>query len=165
MIRAAVAVGLLALTACAGPQGEPSAGTPVIYASLGRPGAALEAPALQGLVNAYRQRQGLAPLTLDPVLMRLAQERAAAMAALGDVAHGQRGDIVARLRAAGVSSTIARESVSAGYFSAADAFSGWRGAPEQDATLRLPAARRMGVAAVHRAGSRHNVYWALITSD
>jgi uncharacterized protein YkwD len=165
MIRRAACIGVLALGACAAPEAGPPAGTHAIYASLGAQGATLDAAALQGLVNTYRQGRGLAPLALDPTLMRLAEERAAAMAARGDVAHGQRGDIAGRLRAAGIAATVARESVSAGYFSAADAFSGWRGAPEQDATLRLPAARRMGVAAVHRPGSRHNVYWAVITSD
>jgi uncharacterized protein YkwD len=152
------------LAACVQAPPQPLA-PPLIYASIAEPGALLNAAAARDLINAYRQNKGLAPLTLDAVLMAEAGRQAAAMSAGGDVSRGARTDVRARLAAAGLGPRQARESVSAGYFTISDAFSGWRGSPVHDATLTFAAGRRMGIAAEHRAGSRHNIYWALIISD
>jgi uncharacterized protein YkwD len=138
---------------------------PAMYASLAAAGARLDSAAARDLINGYRRNLGLPPVALEPALMREAERQADAMAAGGDVARGARTDIRARLAAAGAPVKTARESVSAGYFTVSDAFSGWRGSPVHDATLRLPGAARMGIAARHRPGSRHHVYWALVLSD
>jgi uncharacterized protein YkwD len=147
------------------PTSAPSAAPPPMYASLAAPGAVLDAKAARDLINSYRRNQGLQPLTLDPVLMEEAARRSRAMAQGGDVSLGARTDIVVRLAAGGLGERRARESVSAGYFTVSDAFSGWRGSPQHDATLLFEAGRRMGIAAEHRPGSRHNIYWALVVSD
>ncbi len=152
------------LTACAQAPLPPTP-APVIYASIAEPGATLNAEAARDLINAHRRNQGLAALALDSILMAEAARQAAAMAAGGDVVRGARTDIRMRLAAAGLGQRQARESVSAGYFTISDAFSGWRGSPIHDATLTFPAGRRMGIAAQHRPGSRHNIYWALVISD
>jgi uncharacterized protein YkwD len=70
--------------------------------------------------------------------------------------------VVKRLAAEGIAAKTARENVSAGYYSMSDAFSGWRGSPPNDATLRLAGARRMGLATRHAPGSKYAVYWVLI---
>jgi uncharacterized protein YkwD len=155
---------LLALLGCS-PTAAPSAGPPAMYASLAASGAALDANAALDLINGYRRNQGLEPLALDPVLMSEAARRSQAMAAGGDAALGARTDITIRLAAAGLGQRQVRESVSAGYYTVSDAFSGWRGSPQHDATLRFAAGRRLGIAAVHRQGARHAVYWTLIVSD
>ncbi len=152
------------LAACAQPPSPPAA-APLIYASMAEPGAALNVEAARDLINAYRRNQGLAAVALDSTLMVEAARQAAAMAAGGDVARGARTDIRIRLAAAGLGQRQARESVSAGYYTISDAFSGWRGSPVHDATLTFPVARRMGIAAQHRPGSRHTIYWALVVSD
>jgi uncharacterized protein YkwD len=152
------------LAACVQTPPQPVA-QPLIYASVAEPGAVLNADAARDIINAYRQNKGLTPVVLDAVLMTEASRQVAAMAAGGDVSRGARTDIRARLAAAGLGQRQSRESVSAGYFTISDAFSGWRGSPVHDATLTLPHGRRMGIAAEHRAGSRHNVYWSLIISD
>ena len=159
----------LALLGCS-PTAAPSAGPPAMYASLAASGAALDANAALDLINGYRRNQGLEPLALDPVLMAEAARRSQVMAAGGDVALGARTDITVRLAAVGLGQRQfgqrqVRESVSAGYYTVSDAFSGWRGSPQHDATLRFAPGRRLGIAAEHRQGTRHAVYWTLIVSD
>ena len=153
------------LAACAAPEPLPVSRTPAIYESLASPGTKLDAFAARDLINGYRRNQGLSALSLDPVLMGEADKQARVMAAGGNVAAGARTDIAKRLAAAGTVSSKARESVSAGYFTVSDAFSGWRGSPDNDATLRFAPAKRLGISAQHKPGSRHHVYWALIVSD
>jgi uncharacterized protein YkwD len=152
------------LASCAEP-GPPPVAPPVMYQSLAQPGGKVDAEAARALISAYRMNAGLSALAVDPALMAEAARQAAAMAAGGDVSKGARTDIRARLAAAGLGQRQAKESVSAGYFTLSDAFSGWRGSPVHDATLRLAQGRRLGIAAEHRPGSRHHVYWAVIVSD
>jgi uncharacterized protein YkwD len=152
------------LSACV-QSAPPPAAPPAMYSSLATSGAVLDADAARDLINSYRRNLGLSALSLDPVLMAEAARQASAMAAGGDVSRGARTDIRTRLAAAGLGQRQVRESASAGYFTVSDAFSGWRGSPVHDATLRFAPARRLGLAAEHRAGSRHNIYWSLIISD
>jgi uncharacterized protein YkwD len=153
------------LAACTETAPQRVAAPSPIYASLAAADTRLETAAARDLINGYRRNLGLGPLALDPVLLREAERQADAMAAGGDVARGARADIRGRLATAGLPVRQARESVSAGYLTVADAFSGWRGSPTHDATMRVPTATRMGIAARHKAGSRHHVYWSLIVSD
>jgi uncharacterized protein YkwD len=156
---------LLPLLAACVQSTPPTSAPPAIYASLAASGVVLNADAARDLINGYRRNQGLSALALDPVLMAEAARQASAMAAGGDVSRGARTDISTRLAAAGLGQRQARESPSAGYFTVSDAFSGWRGSAVHDATLRFAAGKRLGLAAEHRAGSRHNIYWSLIVSD
>jgi uncharacterized protein YkwD len=153
------------LAACTTPTPSVPPQRQAIYASVAEPGAEVEAGALRDLINGYRRNNGLPRLELDPTLMAEAKRQSQAMAAAGDVGRGARTDLRQRLAAAGLTVREVRESPSAGYFTVSDAFSGWRGSPVHDATLKFAPGRRMGVAATHRAGSRHNIYWALIVSE
>lgn len=152
------------LAACSTPAPPPAA-PPAMYTSLASESAMLDASAARDLINGYRRNQNLAPLMLDQSLMTVASRQSATMAAGGDVSRGARTDVLKRLQSDGVRATLARESVSAGYFTISDAFSGWRGSPVHDQTLRLAGGKRMGIAAKHQAGSRHHVYWTLVVSD
>jgi uncharacterized protein YkwD len=153
------------LVGCTSPEPAPAARIPAIYESLASPSAKLDAFSARDLINGYRRNQGLNALSLDPVLMDEADKQSRAMANAGAVSTGARNDISTRLAATALGQRQARESVSAGYFTISDAFSGWRGSPNHDATLRFPAAKRMGIAAQHKPGSRHHVYWTIIVSD
>jgi uncharacterized protein YkwD len=153
------------LAGCAQPRDVPRAAPPIMYQSLAEAGRKVDMNAARDLINAYRLNLGLPRLSLDPSLQAEAERQAAAMASGGDVSRGARTDIRARLKAAGLGDRQARESVSAGYFTLSDAFSGWRGSPVHDQTLRFPQGQRLGIAAEHKPGSRHHVYWALIVSD
>jgi uncharacterized protein YkwD len=153
------------LASCATATPAPAPTQSPIYVSLGEANTSLHAPSARDLINGYRRNQNLPRVELDAALMETATKQAKTMAAGGDVSKGARSDIAARLAQAGLKDRKARESVSAGYFTISDAFSGWRGSPTHDATLRFGPAKRMGVAAIHKPGSRHNIYWALILSD
>lgn len=133
-----------------------------LYASLAQPGARLDPQLAASLINDYRRGLGLAPVSIDPALTRAAEARVAMVAGASSLALPGEKDVLKRLAAAGIPATRARENVSAGYYSMSDAFSGWRGSPPNDATLRLAEARRMGLATRHAPGSKYAVYWVLI---
>ncbi|MFC3265042.1 CAP domain-containing protein [Camelimonas abortus] len=94
-------------------------------------------------------------------MQALADAAAAAMAARD--APASAGALRRTLAARGVAAPMV--SMSAGYRTMAEAFSGWRDSPVHDAAMRNPAATRAGVAAASaRPGSKHRVYWTLITA-
>ncbi len=156
------AAGLALMLAGCGATQPAGRTTSPLYASLAQPGARLDPQLAASLINDYRRGLGLAPVRLDPALMRAAEARVAAVAGASSLALPGEKDVVKRLAAAGIGATRARENVSAGYYSMSDAFSGWRGSPPNDATLRLAEARRMGLATRHAPGSKYAVYWVLI---
>lgn len=145
------------LSACSTPAPPPP--QPAFYADLARPGAALDPATATEIINAYRQRNGLAPLVWDAGLQQQAARDAELLAARGDLSEGGQGSLRA-LSTAGV----VRRSVSGGYHSFADAFSGWRGSPAHDAVLKARDGGRYAIAAVSRPGSRHRVYWVMLVA-
>jgi uncharacterized protein YkwD len=58
------------------------------------------------------------------------------------------------------SSRIVR--VSAGYYTVAEAFSGWRGVPQHDAAMLAPNVSRLGIATALAPNAKYKVYWTLI---
>lgn len=151
---------LLMLTACAGtyvPGEEPS-----FKQDLARPGAHLDTAAAASLISGYRTSNGLPAVTLDPVLMRMAQEQAQAMAARDKLSHTVLKPFDARLKGAGYDAERAAENIAAGYHTLGQAFSGWRESPEHKSNMLLPGATRMGIAAVYAPKSKYKVFWALV---
>jgi uncharacterized protein YkwD len=155
-IRATSSLALMAsalsLAACTSP--VPPRPQPAFYVDLSRPGAMLDPVTASEIINAYRAKSGLPPLVWDSVLEREAQEEAAQLADRGDLADGGRNPLRRGLR----------RSVSGGYHSFADAFSGWRGSPAHDGVLRAADGGRYAIAALARTGSRHRVYWVMLVS-
>jgi uncharacterized protein YkwD len=161
MIRI-VAMGLFvaALAGCAAdyaPKGEPS-----FYRNLAQPGAELDATAAASMISGYRANNGLDAVTLDPVLMKLADEQARAMVAKNALDHDAKRPFTARLKASGYNAKIAAENIGAGYHTLAEAFSGWRDSPPHRANMLLKGASRIGIAAVYSPNSKYKVFWALI---
>ncbi|MBB4303596.1 uncharacterized protein YkwD [Rhodobium orientis] len=153
----------LGLGACTGPETVSP-----MYRELDRPGVDLgNDVVIYEVVNSYRARSGLRPLTADPVLNRLAREQAEAMAEKADVrvalTAGRKID--KRLDDAGYAHKAAAENVSAGYRTIAEAFSGWRSSKQHDAVLRHPTATRMGVATAYVPGNKYRVFWSLIVAE
>lgn len=139
-----------------------------IYSSLASSNARLNADEARSIINDYRQSNGLAPLTLDPLLMTEAGRHARDMAFRDQVGHdvSSRGDFAARIENAGINRSNSAENVGAGYHTIAQAFSGWRGSPNHNQNLLLEEGRRMGIAAAYNAQSKYKVFWTLIvTSD
>jgi uncharacterized protein YkwD len=167
MIRlsAAFVIGAVLLSAaglygCA--DNAPPSGQPTFYKDLAQPGAVLDADAAQSMITGYRSNNGLGAVTIDPELMRLANEQASAMAARDKMDHDAKAPFQERIRKSGYNASVAVENISAGYHTLAEAFSGWRDSPPHKANMLNSAVTRIGIAAVYTPKSKYKVFWALI---
>jgi uncharacterized protein YkwD len=140
----AAALSLLNLAGCT----EPVRTQPAFYRDLGSPSARVDAEAARATISAYRLNAGLGTLKLDPELMQAAEQEAAAMAAADKPAQAEA--VKAKLARAGQP--------------LAEAFSGWRDSPQHDRVMKAPNATRMGIASAYAAGSKYQVYWALVVA-
>ena len=155
---------VLALNACAwvGDQDPPPPAQPSFYRSLAAPGAALDALAAASMISGYRHNNGLPAVTLDPNLMGLAQEQARVMAARNTLDHSAGRSFKERIKASGFDAKVAAENIGAGYYTLAEAFSGWRESPPHRANMLLREATRMGIAAAYAPGTKYKVFWSLV---
>lgn len=135
---------------------------PSFYLDLSQPGNALDANAAQSMITGYRANNGLGPVTVDPELMRLANEQAQAMAARDKLDHDAAHPFQERIQKSGYNVSVAVENISAGYHTLAEAFSGWRDSPPHRANMLNANVTRIGIAAVYTPKSKYKVYWALI---
>lgn len=150
----------LLLAGCAGPASLPVDET--FYANIAK-GGALDPQAAASLISDYRRGRGLPAVTIDPVLMAVAERQAKTMAAADKLSHdiGGRG-LTTRLKAAGFDGLRAAENVGAGYHTLAEAFSGWRDSPSHNKNMLMPGATRLGIAAMRAPRSKYSVYWAMV---
>lgn len=159
-----LALALAGLAGCGAapelPKGEPS-----FYRNLAQPGAQLDAAAAAAMLSGYRRNNGLPAVTIDPELMRLADQQAHAMVTKDKLSHDVIGTFSERLRKAGYRSRTAAENISAGYYTMAEAFSGWRDSPPHNANMLLKGATRMGIAAVYSPASKYKVFWSMILAQ
>ncbi|RAI39518.1 CAP domain-containing protein [Rhodoplanes roseus] len=153
-------VGALVLAGCAGDR-DPPPGEPSFYQNLAK-GGQLDPAAAASMISGYRRNNGLGAVTLDPVLMRLAEEQAQAMAAKNKLDHNVGRDFKTRMSSSGFDAAMAVENVSAGYHTLAEAFSGWRDSPPHRANMLAKDATRMGIGAVYAPNTKYRVFWALI---
>ena len=168
LFRAAGLVGImLALAGCSSVPPPPvrSSGSG-IYQSQTAPGATLDRQAAASMITELRRGRGLAPVTLDPALNRMAEEQAAVMAGSGQLSHtGSAGALKQRIARSGYRNGGVWENVGAGHDTLADAFTGWRSSPNHFRNMTMPTASRMGIAAVRAPNSRYEVFWALVLAD
>lgn len=139
-------------------------GQPAFYRNLAAPGAKVDIGAARDMISLYRANNRLGALTPDPKLQEAAQAQADAMARAGQVTHGT-GPLQTRLARFGVQPGRAAENVSAGYYTMAEAFSGWRDSRPHNANMLNPNMKRMGIATAYAPGAKYKVYWALIVTD
>jgi uncharacterized protein YkwD len=159
----AVLLALDLLAGCAAdyvPKQEPS-----FYRNLAQPGAQLDAAAAASMISGYRANNGLDAVTLDPALMKLAEDQARVMAARDRLDHETKRPFMARLKASGYDARTAAENIGAGYHTLAEAFSGWRDSAPHRANMLLKGANRIGIAAVYTPTSKYKVFWALILAE
>lgn len=140
---------------------------PAFYQNLAEAGAKLDEASARDMINAYRGNKGLEPVELDPQLSSAARAHARlllAAARRGEAIRPQpgRGE---RLASAGYSGGGSREAVGAGYYTFAEAFSGWRDSPQHDVVMRFEAADRMGIAALYAPDTKYKVYWVLVMAE
>jgi uncharacterized protein YkwD len=151
---------LVLLGGCTG--GDPPLGEPSFYRKMTEPGAQLDAATAASMISGYRANNGLAAVSVDPELMKLAQAQAEAMASRDKLDHNVIRGFNERLKAHGYRTKTAAENIGAGYHTLAEAFSGWRDSPPHRANMLLEGATRVGIAAVYAPKSKYKVFWALI---
>lgn len=148
-----------ALAGCGG-SGEPA--QPSFYVSMASEGATVDAAVAASMISGYRGNNGLPAVEVDPELMRMAKDRATAMAAGDKVERSAGREFTGRLATAGFDGKGAVENVGAGYHTLAEAFSGWRDSPPHRANMLKGGVSRLGIAAVYAPHSKYKVFWALI---
>ena len=116
-------------------------------------------------ISAYREAHNLAPVTLDPALILVAQAQADAMAGANHLSHEVAGNLDHRLNAAHHAKGYAVENVSAGYATADAAVAGWQRSALHNANLLYGPMRHMGIAAADAPGTRFKTFWALVMTD
>jgi uncharacterized protein YkwD len=117
------------------------------------------------LISQYRAAHGLGAVSPDPVLQKLAQAQADAMAAHDILSHTIAGTLNARFDSVDLGDAAGVENVSAGYFSLPAALAGWRKSPPHNANLLAPKMRRLGLAMAYAPGTRYLTFWALDMSN
>jgi uncharacterized protein YkwD len=155
---------VLPLAGCFGP--GTSSRSP-LYVNLAEVAGDLDESAARDMINAYRSNNGLGEVALDDRLNALARAygRDLATAAGKGAPIKPDGKLETRLISAGYQSADIKESVSAGYYTLAEAFSGWRDSDPHRDTMLFEPARDMGIAAVYLPGTKYKVYWVLIMAE
>lgn len=149
-----VVLASLGLMACST---SPSPEVSAIYTRLDKSGSAIDTSAALSIINAYRQSKRLSPLTEDAALSSTAATIASHAARDDRSTFGEMPDM-----AQGASGSTRIVRVSAGYYTVAEAFSGWRGVPQHDAAMLAPKATRLGIATALAQNAKYKVYWTLI---
>lgn len=153
----------LLLAGCSAPPvAAPS--QPSFYRNLAQAGARVDAAMAAEMISGFRRNNGRGNLSVDPVLMAVAEAQASAMTQADQVGV-RTGVVAARLTTAGYRHRTAVENTSAGYLTLAEAFSGWRDSPPHRANMLNPAVTRLGIATGYRPGSRYRVFWALVLAE
>ena len=156
-----MAAGAPLLGGCLGNSGGSK---PAFYRSLAHSGAQLDTASARDMINAYRKRNGLNPVALDARLETTAKGYAGKLAgsSFNNSALKPDGNTKARLLSAGYRESLAAESVSAGYYTMAEAFLCWRESKVHRETMLLEGAQHMGIATAYARGSKYKVYWVLV---
>jgi len=119
------------------------------------------------LINQYRAKVGLSPVSEDPRLMRAAADHARDLAASARVSHyGSDGsDPAARTRRAGYTFSNIGENVSAGRASLTEVIQAWIDSGSHRANLELSPATHFGLAHSFSPESYYRHYWVLILAE
>ena len=128
LLRITTLAGVALLGACAADR-DPVMSDPSFYQNLTTTDAKVDAKMAASMISGYRANNGQTAVTVDPALMKMAEEQARAMAARDKLDHSVTRDFNDRLRAKGYNARAAAENISAGYHTLAEAFSGWRDSP------------------------------------
>jgi uncharacterized protein YkwD len=163
-LKSARAVTLCSLTAgligCSSDTYKPS-GQPTFYKSMAAPDAQVDAKAAASMISGYRRNNGLGLVSLDPALMRMAEDQARAMASKNRFEHDAAGPFAQRIKR-GYDAKVAVENIGAGYHTLAEAFSGWRDSPPHRANMLRDGVTKMGIAAAYAPNTKYKVFWSLI---
>jgi uncharacterized protein YkwD len=109
------------------------------------------------LISAFRHQHGEESVAISPVLTRIAQEQANAMAARDSLDHNVLAPFPSRIGSGGFSR--AAENIAFGHADFASTLEQWTNSAAHRANLLLPGAKWIGVA---RAQNGHRTYWAMV---
>ena len=126
--------------------------------------ARLDARAARDLINAYRRKKGLAPLTLNARLTRAAMAHSRDLARYDRISHhGSDGsDPWDRVKRTGYRPRLAAENVGTGQANLQEVFKGWQDSPGHNANLLLKDATQMGIALVYDPKTEYRTFWTLV---
>jgi uncharacterized protein YkwD len=118
------------------------------------------------LINDFRAKKGLTPLSIDPQVAAAAEALAKDMAKHDRMSHigpdGQ--DVGKRLLAAGYPYRIAAENVAVGQASVEETVEGWKKSAPNSRNILLPAAKHVGIAYEYKPDTAHKTFWALVVA-
>jgi Cysteine-rich secretory protein family len=160
VMRAAVAI-IVTLSLC-GCAAEMPIEQPSMYIDMANGGARLDPQAAASMISLYRQNNGLGAVTIDPELMKLAEQQSLIMASRNKLDHDVKAPLAQRLNGSGYPAVQAVENVSAGYHTLAEAFSGWRDSPPHRANMLKNGVTKLGIAASYAPNTKYKVFWTLI---
>jgi uncharacterized protein YkwD len=143
-----VCAAALALAGCAS---DLTARYPVTSTSIA------EAEQAAALISAYRVSKGLSPVTVDSRLNQAALHQAKAVAAAGELDHGDFGSRMEQYAVMGHSA----ENLAAGSATIEGTMGQWKASLGHNRNLLLPQARKIGLARA-ASNSRYKHYWALV---
>ncbi|MBL4875504.1 MAG: CAP domain-containing protein [Cohaesibacteraceae bacterium] len=141
--------------------------TPHFYTRLDRQYAQINHQSALDLINAYRLKHGKSILSLNDKLNQAAQIQSTRMADAGQVTHaiGRDGKLSRRLKSVGYLYSSAAENIGAGYWTLAEAFSGWRDSPGHNKNMLLDDVSELGIATVYHANKKYKVFWTMIVAS
>lgn len=125
---------------------------------------ALDVAKATKLINAYRRKNGLKPLTIDPQLTEAAKAHSRDLAKWDRISHyGSDGSNPwDRVRRSGYTARLAAENVGTGQVTLEEVFKGWRKSPGHNKNLLLKDAEHMGIALVYDAKTEFKTFWTLV---
>ena len=121
---AGAAICIAVVAGCA--VGEAPSGQPSFNQILAQPDMTVDPAAAASMISGYRSNNGLGPVSVDPDLMRMANEQAIAMAQHDTMNYDIGKPFKERVGNSPFANVVVVENVSAGYHTLAEAFSGWR---------------------------------------
>ncbi|MDO9416290.1 CAP domain-containing protein [Pararhizobium sp.] len=118
-----------------------------------------------GYVNALRAKNGLEPLSRDPVAAAAAMDQAGRMARAGKMEHniGLGANFYDRMKGQGVVLPAA-ENIAAGQDDAARSYDAWFRSPKHLQNMLGAGYRGLGVAVVQNPATGNRPYWAMVLS-
>jgi hypothetical protein len=167
--RLALLAALAALVPLAGclSLGGSSSSEPFFTSALpAQPGTFSVAEAVR-MISQYRAAHGLKPVSVDPVLTKIASVHAERMAKMDTMSHvlpGE-GSFQQRLIDGGFRASMAAENVAAGQPTLPVVLEAWRKSPGHNANLLLPNVSKIGIALSIAEHSKYKYYWSLVLGE
>ncbi len=116
------------------------------------------------MINEYRSAHDVAPLRLNPLLVKTALGYSEEMAGRDSITHHSSGGamLAHRLTKAGYDPFRAAENLSGGQRDFAEAFQAWIDSPTHRKNILNPELEELGIAVSYRKNSQYRTFWVMI---